>query len=297
VRVAVAGVPIPMSEPLEDAAIPNVDAIIAAIRQALQRIRIHRKRKRGKKMLIFLDTANIDEIREMAELGIIDGVTTNPSLMAKVGRLDYKNVVQEVCYLVQGPISAEVISTQAGGMVEEAIKIIQWSPHVVVKIPFIEEGLKALKVLRGRHADPETICEDCPWLGKCDTPIELAHDMVICDSMHFNVTLIFSANQALLAAKAGATYVSPFVGRLDDAGNEGMQVVADTRTILDNYGFDTRIITSSVRHTMHITEAAVMGSDVATVPYAVLKRAITHPLTDVGVARFVADWEAIKKPK
>ena len=246
-------------------------------------------------MLIFLDTANIEEIREMAELGIIDGVTTNPSLMAQVGRLDYKNVVQEVCCLVQGPVSAEVISTEAEGMAEEALKIIQWSPHVVVKIPFIEEGLKALKVLRGRHAIPETICDGCPWLGQCDTPIDVARTLVIHDSMHFNVTLIFSANQALLAAKAGATYVSPFVGRLDDAGNEGMQVIADIRAILHNYGFETRIIPSSVRHTMHITEAAVLGSDVATIPYGVLKKAITHPLTDVGVARFVADWEGIEK--
>jgi transaldolase len=246
-------------------------------------------------MLIFLDTAKIDEIREMAELGVIDGVTTNPSLMAKAGRLDYKNVVQEVCYLVQGPISAEVISTQAEGMIEETLKIVQWSPHVVVKIPFIEQGLKALKALRGRHADPETICEGCPWQGQCGTPIERAREMVTEESIHFNVTLVFSANQALLAAKAGATYVSPFVGRLDDAGSEGMQVVADIRTILDNYGFDTKIITSSVRHPMHIVQAAVIGSDVATIPYAVLKKAILHPLTDVGVARFVKDWEEIKE--
>jgi len=246
-------------------------------------------------MQIFLDTAKIDEIREMVELGIIDGVTTNPTLMARAGRLDYKNVVQEICYLVQGPISAEVISTQAEGMIEETTKIVQWSPHVVVKIPFIEEGLKALKALRGRHADQEGICEGCPWLGKCGTPIEMARDIVTTTSMRFNVTLVFSANQALLAAKAGATYVSPFVGRLDDAGNGGMQVVVDTRAILDNYGFETQIITSSVRHPMHMLEAAVIGSDVATVPYGVLKKAITHPLTDVGVERFVADWEAMEK--
>ncbi|HFD38626.1 MAG TPA: hypothetical protein ENJ31_02065, partial [Anaerolineae bacterium] len=154
-------------------------------------------------MIIFLDTANIDEIREMAALGIIDGVTTNPSLMAKVGRTDYKAVVQEVCYLVQGPVSAEVISTKAQGMIDEALQIIQWSPHVVVKIPFIAEGLKALKALRGRHADPETICAGCPWQGRCDTPLEKARQMVQDEAMHFNVTLIFSANQALLAAKAG----------------------------------------------------------------------------------------------
>ena len=248
-------------------------------------------------MIIFLDTANINEIREMAELGIIDGVTTNPSLMAKVGRTDYKEVVQEVCYLVQGPISAEVISTEAKGMMEEAINIIQWSPHVVVKIPFIEEGLRALKALRGRHADPGTICGGCPWLGRCDTPIEKAREIVTKESIHFNVTLVFSANQALLAAKAGAAYISPFVGRLDDAGNEGMQIVEDIRTILDNYGFGTQIITASTRHPMHLTQAAVIGSDVTTLPYGVLKKAITHPLTDVGVARFVADWEAAEKGK
>lgn len=245
-------------------------------------------------MLIFLDTANLGEIREMAELGIIDGVTTNPSLMAKVGRTDYRAVVQEVCYLVQGPISAEVISTQSGGMVEEALQIIQWSPHVVVKIPFIQEGLKALKALRGRHADPATICSGCPWLGKCETPLEAARELVQSEGIHVNVTLVFSANQGLLAAKAGATYVSPFVGRLDDAGNEGMDVVADLRSIFDNYGYETRIITASVRHPIHITQAAAIGSDVATVPYAVLKQAIGHPLTDLGVARFAADWEATR---
>ncbi len=246
-------------------------------------------------MIIFLDTANIDEIREMAELGIIDGVTTNPSLMAKVGRLDYQNVVQEVCYLVQGPVSAEVISTEAEGMIEEAMNILQWSPHVVVKIPFIEEGLKALKALRGRHADPETICAGCPWQDECGTSRKKAYEMVIDEAIHFNVTLIFSANQALLAAKAGATYISPFVGRLDDAGNGGMQVVQDIRIILDNFGFDAKIITSSTRHPMHVTEAAVIGSDVATIPYGVLKKTIAHPLTSVGVARFTADWEAVEK--
>jgi transaldolase len=243
-------------------------------------------------MIVFLDTANIDEIREMAELGIIDGVTTNPSLMAKVGRTDYREVVQEVCFLVQGPVSAEVIGVQADSMVTEALDIIQWSPHVVVKIPFVEEGLKALKALRGRHADPESICAGCSWQGKCGTPIETARRMVTEQPIHFNVTLVFSANQALLAAKAGATYVSPFVGRLDDAGNEGMDVVDDIRVILDNYGFDTKIITSSVRHPIHITQSAVIGADVVTLPYGVLKKAITHPLTDAGLAQFVADWQS-----
>lgn len=246
-------------------------------------------------MIIFLDTDNIDEIREMAALDIIDGVTTNPSLMAKVGRTDYREVVQEVCYLVQGPISAEVIGVLAEDMVAEALGIVQWSPHVVVKIPCIEEGFKALKALRGRHANPETICAGCAWQGQCDTPIEVARQMVTDEPMQFNVTLVFSANQALLAAKAGATYVSPFVGRLDDAGAEGVDVVDDIRVILDNYGLDTKIITSSVCHPIHMTQAAVLGSDVATVPTKVLKKAITHPLIDAGVARFVADWESVAK--
>jgi transaldolase len=212
--------------------------------------------------------------------------------MAKIGRTDYQAVVQEICYLVQGPISAEVIGTQSQVMVDEAIRILQWSPHIVVKIPFIKEGLKALKSLRGRHANRETICEGCPWLGKCGTPLDKAREIVTMESIRFNVTLVFSANQALLAAKAGATYVSPFVGRLDDVGNDGMDVVADIRTIFDNFGYDTQIITSSVRHPIHVTQAAVIGSDVATVPYGVLKQCIGHPLTDLGVARFVADWEA-----
>jgi transaldolase len=245
-------------------------------------------------MLIFLDTANIDEIREIAALGILDGVTTNPSLMAQMGRSDYKNVTQEVCYLVQGPVSAEVISTDAQGMVDEALAIIQWSPHVAVKIPFTEEGLKALKVLRGRHADPATICDRCPWLGKCDTPIEKARDLVVARPIQFNVTLIFSANQALLAAKAGAAYVSPFVGRLDDAGNDGMRVVEEIRTIFDNYGIETKILAASARHPMHMVQAAMLGSDVITMPYAVLKKAMRHPLTDAGVKAFVADWEKVR---
>jgi transaldolase len=249
-------------------------------------------------MLIFLDTANLEEIREMAQLGVIDGVTTNPSLMAKVGRTDYKEVTQEVCFLVQGPVSAEVISTQADGMVDEALKIAQWSPHVAIKIPFTEDGLKALKALRGRHADPETICEGCPWLGKCDTPLDKAREIVTERPFQFNVTLVFSANQALMAAKAGAAYVSPFIGRLDDAGNDGMRIIEEIRTIFDNYGFETKVLTASVRHPMHMVEAAMIGSDVATVPYAVLKKAIRHPLTDAGVVAFVDDWRKVEaEPK
>lgn len=245
-------------------------------------------------MLIFLDTANVDEIREMAELGVIDGVTTNPSLMARVGRTDYRNVVHEVCFLVQGSVSAEVIGTQSDAMVDEALKIIQWSPYVAVKVPFTEDGLRTLKRLAGRHADPQTICEGCPWLGHCATPLEKARQMVTEQPIQFNVTLIFSANQALLAAKAGATYVSPFVGRLDDAGNDGMRVVEETRAVFDNYGFATKIITASVRHPMHVVQAALMGSEVATVPYDVLKKAMRHPLTDAGVKAFADDWKKVE---
>jgi len=244
-------------------------------------------------MLIFLDTANIDEIREMVDLGVIDGVTTNPSLMAKAGRTDYKNVVQEVCFLVQGPVSAEVISSDADGMVREAIEILQWSPHVVVKVPFTEAGLRAMKVLRGRCADPDSICSGCPWLGKCDTPLEEAQTLADVQDIQFNVTLIFSANQALLAAKAGAAYVSPFVGRLDDAGNDGMRLVQEIRTVFDNYGIETQIITASVRHPMHMVQAAMIGSEVATVPHGVLKKAIQHPLTDAGVKAFLDDWAKV----
>jgi transaldolase len=245
-------------------------------------------------MLIFLDTANVEEIREMAELGVIDGVTTNPSLMAKMGRTDYKNVTQEVCFLVQGSVSAEVISTEAEGMVAETLKIIQWSPHVAVKIPFTEEGLKALKALKGHHPDPETICTGCPWLGKCDTPLERARQIVSERPIQFNVTLVFSANQALLAAKAGAAYVSPFIGRLDDAGNGGMPLIEEIRTVFDNFSFGTKILTASVRHPMHMVEAAMIGSDVVTVPYAILKKAIRHPLTDAGLKAFVEDWKKVE---
>jgi transaldolase len=245
-------------------------------------------------MLIFLDTADIREIREMADLGVLDGVTTNPSLMAKMGRTDYKNVAQEVCYLVQGSVSAEVISTDAKGMIEETLKIAQWSPYVAVKIPFTEQGLKVLKGLRGQHAVPETICEGCAWLGQCDTPLEQARRMVVEQPIQFNVTLVFSANQALLAAKAGAAYVSPFVGRLDDAGNDGMRLIQEIRTIFDNYGLKTKILTASCRHPMHMVQAAMIGSDVATVPYAVLKKAIRHPLTDAGLKAFLDDWNQVR---
>ena len=244
-------------------------------------------------MQIFLDTAKIEEIREAVELGVISGVTTNPSLMMRAGRGDYKAVAQEICYLVQGPVSAEVTSTEAEEMVEQAKAIAQWSPHVVVKIPVTAEGLKAIHALSKLTPDPDNICQGCPWRGKCQTDPDVAHDLALTWGIRTNATLVFSANQALLAALAGASYVSPFVGRLDDAGNNGMQVVADIVEIFAAYGFETQIIAASIRHPMHIVQAALLGADIATVPYAVLMKAIRHPLTDVGIERFLADWAKV----
>ena len=246
-------------------------------------------------MQIFLDTAKIEEIREAVELGVISGVTTNPSLMMRAGRGDYKAVAQEICYLVQGPVSAEVTSTEAEEMVEQAKAIAQWSPHVVVKIPVTAEGLRAIHTLSKLTPDPDNICQGCPWRGKCQTDPDVAHDLALTWGIRTNATLVFSANQALLAALAGASYVSPFVGRLDDAGNDGMQVVADIVDIFATYGFETQIIAASIRHPMHIVQAALLGADIATVPYAVLMKAIKHPLTDVGIERFLADWAKVSK--
>lgn len=248
-------------------------------------------------MDIFLDTANIDEIRKAAEWGIISGVTTNPSLMMKAGRADYKEVAQEICYIVQGPVSAEVVSPDADGMVEEAKVIGQWSPHVVVKVPVTGEGLKALHRIYQLEVDPDTLCHGCPHFGKCDTDIETARELAADWGIRTNATLVFSANQALLAAKAGATFVSPFVGRLDDAGHDGMEIVETIAEIFETYGIETEIIAASIRHPLHITQAALAGADIATVPFAVLSQAIKHPLTDVGVQRFLADWEKAKKGK
>lgn len=245
-------------------------------------------------MEIFLDTARIEEIREAANLGVISGVTTNPSLMMRAGRSDYKEVAQEICYVVQGPVSAEVTALEADEMVAQALEIAQWSPHVVIKIPVTAEGLKAISTLFELEVDPESICQGCAWLGQCDTDPDIAHEMALTWGIRTNATLVFSANQALLAALAGATFVSIFVGRLDDAGNDGMQVVADTVEIFETYGLDAQIIAASIRHPMHITEAALLGADIATMPYDVLMKAIKHPLTDAGVERFMADWAKVK---
>lgn len=245
-------------------------------------------------MEIFLDTARVEEVREAVAWGVVSGVTTNPSLMMRAGRGDYQTVAQELCYLVQGPISAEVVSEDATGMVEEARRIAQWSPHVVIKIPITEEGLKAIHALNALEVDPDTLCNGCPWLGQCDTPLENARELVSLWGVRVNCTLIFSPNQALLAALAGAAFVSPFVGRLDDAGHDGMRVVADIVNIFSTYDLDTRVIAASIRHPLHITQAALARADIATVPFAVLKQAIHHPLTDVGVRRFLEDWAKVK---
>jgi transaldolase len=215
-------------------------------------------------MKLFIDTANVDHIREMAELGILSGVTTNPTLIAKEGR-DFLEVIKEISEIVDGPISGEVISLDAEGMVKEGIEISKIHPNMVVKIPFTEEGLKATKKLS-----------------------EL--------NIKTNVTLVFSANQALLAALAGATYISVFVGRLDDTLHDGIQVVSEVRQILDNYNLPSEIISASIRNPRHVVESALVGADIATVPYAVLKKAIKHPLTDLGIEAFLKDWnEAFNK--
>lgn len=214
-------------------------------------------------MKLFLDTANVDYIREANELGIICGVTTNPSLIAKEGR-DFKEVVTEITGIVDGPISAEVISMQADGMVAEALELAKIHKNIVIKIPMCAEGLKATSRLSK--------------LG-----------------IHTNVTLIFSAAQALFAARAGATYVSPFLGRVDDIAGVGVELIADIAEIFDVHGIETEIIAASVRSPLHIVEAAKAGAHIATIPYNVLMQCINHPLTTNGIERFLKDWESVPK--
>ncbi len=213
-------------------------------------------------MKFFIDTANIEEIREAASLGIVDGVTTNPSLVAKEGR-DFGQVLREIVSLVNGPISAEVTALDAPGMVKQGRELAAVHPNVVVKIPLTKEGLKACKTLRG---------EDIP----------------------VNVTLCFSASQAILAAKCGASYVSPFVGRLDDVSEVGMDLIRTIRAIYDNYGFETEILAASIRHPLHVVDSALAGADVATMPFKVMMQLYDHPLTDAGLKKFLADWETLK---
>ncbi|MGC8652441.1 MAG: fructose-6-phosphate aldolase [Candidatus Kryptoniota bacterium] len=212
-------------------------------------------------MKFFIDTANLDEIKEAAELGVLDGVTTNPSLVAKEKYdITFKELIGEICKIVNGPVSAEVISTDLQGMLKEAHELAVISDNVVVKIPLIKEGLKAVKRLKA-------------------------------DGIRTNVTLCFSPTQALLAAKAGASYISPFVGRLDDISGDGMALVQQIITIYDNYGFDTEVLVASVRHPVHVVQAALMGADIATMPFKVIEQLVRHPLTDVGLQRFLEDWK------
>jgi transaldolase len=216
-------------------------------------------------MKFFIDTANLEEIREAKELGMIDGVTTNPSLVAKEGcknRDDFKKLVYEICEVVQGPVSAEVVSTDVDGMVKEAKELAEIHQHVVVKIPMITDGLKATHQL-------------------AEAGIKI------------NVTLVFSPLQALLAAKAGATYVSPFVGRLDDISHAGMELVAQILEIYQNYIFETEVLVASIRNPLHVLEAAQMGADVATIPFKVISQLAKHPLTDVGMKQFLDDWKKV----
>lgn len=210
-------------------------------------------------MKLFIDTANVDEIKEIASWGILEGVTTNPSLIAKEGRI-FKEVIKEITEIVDGPISAEVISLKAEEMVKEGEELATIHKNIVIKIPMTEEGLKAVKLLASK-------------------------------SIKTNVTLIFSANQALMAAKAGATYVSPFLGRLDDIGHEGIQLVEEIVNIFHLYSIDTEVIAASIRHSLHVTEAAKAGSHIATIPYKIFKQMVKHPLTDNGIERFLQDWE------
>jgi transaldolase len=244
-------------------------------------------------MEIYLDTANIEEIREAVKMGVVSGVTTNPSLMMREGRGDYRQVTQEICYLVQGPISAEVVGMDTEQMVKEAREIAQWSPYVVIKIPLTPNGLEAISILAATEPDEENTCQGCTWVEDCPLDRETASDLALMFGIRTNATLVFSTNQALLAALAGASYASVFVGRLDDAGHEGMTVVAEAAEILATYGLETEIIAASIRHPLHVTEAALAGADVATVPYAVLQKMVRHPLTDVGIDRFLEDWKKV----
>ncbi|MFO7836745.1 MAG: fructose-6-phosphate aldolase [Candidatus Thorarchaeota archaeon] len=214
-------------------------------------------------MKFFIDTANVEAIRKAHERGMVDGVTTNPTLVSREGR-DFRELVDEIASFVDGPISLEVISEDAEGMIEEARDLNTWIDNAAIKIPMTWEGLKAVRVLSR-------------------------------EGIATNVTLCFSPNQALLAAKAGASFVSPFIGRLDDVGHTGMQIVVDIKEIYDNFDFDTEIIVASIRHPLHVYESAVVGADIATIPPAVLDKMVNHPLTDVGIERFLDDWKSMKE--
>lgn len=213
-------------------------------------------------MKFFIDTADVAEIKEAHALGILDGVTTNPSLIKKSGR-PFAEVAREICKLVSGPVSLEVTSVDSTGMLKEAEQLAKFGDNVVIKLPLIPEGLKACKVLSSQ-------------------------------GIKTNVTLCFQPVQALLAAKAGATYISPFVGRLDDLGQDGIEIIPQIRQIYDNYGFETQILVASIRNPIHVLDAALAGADVATIPFSVFKQLVHHPLTDKGLAQFLKDWESVK---
>jgi transaldolase len=246
-------------------------------------------------MEIFLDTAHVEDIRRATQMGLITGVTTNPSLMARAGRSDYREVVWEICHLVQRAISAEVTQSDVKGMVAEAVEIATWSPHVIVKLPVVPEGLESIHRIAQLQPDVARLCQGCPWYGKCDTDIDTARELASTWGIRVNATLVFSANQALFAANAGAAYVSPFVGRLDDVGQDGIELVSDIVDMFDVQGIETQVIAASIRHPLHITQAALAGAHVATVPYGILTKALHHPLTDVGQRRFLDDWAEVRK--
>jgi transaldolase len=214
-------------------------------------------------MKFFIDTADVDQIREADDLGVIDGVTTNPTLIARTGR-EFREVIEEICGIVDGPISAEVVSMDCEGMVTEALELAEIDDNIVVKIPMTGEGLKATVRLRQQEVS-------------------------------VNMTLVFSPVQALMSAKAGAGYVSPFVGRLDDISHVGMELIEQIRAIYDNYDFPTEIIVASIRNPLHVVDAALSGADIATIPFDVIQKMLKHPLTDIGIERFLSDWKKVTK--
>jgi transaldolase len=216
-------------------------------------------------MKFFIDTANLDEIKEAAELGVLDGVTTNPSLVAKEKyNISFEELIGEICKIVPGPVSAEVVSTDVDGMMKEAHHLAKIADNVVIKIPLLKDGLKAVKRLKS-------------------------------EGIKTNVTLCFSPSQALLAAKAGATFISPFIGRLDDISQEGMELIEQIVTIYKNYAFNTEVLVASVRHPVHVVQAAMLGADIVTMPFKVIEQLVKHPLTDIGLQKFLADWKSVSK--
>lgn len=215
-------------------------------------------------MKFFIDTADLDEIQEAHDLGVLDGVTTNPSLCAKIGVADFEGHIAKICNMIDGDVSAEVVSTEYEEIVSEARHLAKIADNVVVKVPLIKDGIKAIKTLSD-------------------------------EGIRTNCTLCFSATQAMLAAKAGATYISPFIGRIDDISSDGMQLIEDVVNIYDNYGFETEVLAASIRHPMHVLEAARLGADVATMPLNVIDQLMHHPLTDRGLEKFLADWDSLQE--